>query len=333
MFVYYLKIGTDPYEGFSMLKAYLFIFFAVLLVATNIDVTKYLSGILSLMAVCIISLFVFLLMYPDLFVFIGAFGSATEIFYLDMRSYGSDSSFQQVYFVCSPMLVFPIAYYYFKFHDSSNKDLWSLILLIICLTGFVMAGSRNNWFAAIFLLPTLHILFSRRKILPIVLISSIALVLTPYFAYELATFLDPNEVGNSAKLSYLPDYAEIFTDLNNLFFGQGIGAYYQFSNLSHPYFVTELTYLEVFRNFGLFLGFIMLMMLIYPIIGTFRSGRSELLQKYMAVSYSFYLVMCFTNPNLFSSMGILILCLVLSSLYRTSKLRDEVSNTDLKGYT
>lgn len=316
IFVYFIKSGSDPYEGFNMLKAYLFIFFTLILVTTNIDVTKYLSLILSFMSVCIISLFIFLSINPDYFIVANAIGASTEIFYVDMRSYDGITSFQQAYFVCSPMLVIPISYYFFKYRESLNKDLVALFLLILCLMGLLMAGSRNNLFAAIFLIPTLYIIFNKKKILPIIIVSSLSGLFLSYFAYELITFFDPNETGNSVKLGYIPDYAEIFSDLSNFFFGQGLGAYYKFSSISNPYFVTELTYFEVIRNFGLLLGFVMFMMLAYPIFKTFKLGENAVLQKHIAVGYAFYLVMCFTNPNLFSSMGILILCIVLSGIYR-----------------
>lgn len=323
IFVYFVKNGTDPYEGFAMFKAYLFIFFAIILVATNTDVTKYLSIVLSLMAICIIALFIFLWIFPGSFVLMNAFGAATEIFYVDMRSYDGTKEYQQAYFVCSPMLVVSIAYYFLRFRESGNKDFWSFILLAISVVALMMAGSRNNMFAAVFLLPTLYIIFSRKRIFLIALVSCLITVLVLLFTDELASFFDPTEVGNSVKLSYLSDYAAIFSDLPNLFFGQGLGAYHDFSTLSNPYFVTELTYLEVFRNFGLFFGLIMLLMLGYPIVQTFKLGKSALLQKHIAVAYSFYLVMCFTNPNLFNSLGILILCLLLSGLYRSREFRDD----------
>ena len=320
IFVYYLKNGTDPYEGFIMLKAYLFITLAIILVVTDIDLTKYLSNILLLMALCIISLFIFLLIFPDSFILLNTIGMETGIFIPSRRSYDGIFTFQQAYFVCSPMLVVSIAYYFFRFRESHNKDYWSLVLLTISIVGLFLAGSRNNMFAAVILPISLYFIFSRKRILPTVLVSCLLIVLILVTANELAVLLDPTEEANSKRLSYLSDYAKIFSDLSNLFFGQGLGAYYNFSNLSNPYFVTELTYFEVFRNFGLFLGFFMLFMLAYPIFKTFRLGKSALLQKHIAVAYSFYLVMCFTNPNLFNSLGILILCLLLSGLYRENEV-------------
>lgn len=320
IFIYYLRSGADPYEGFAMFKAYLFIFFAILLVVTKIDVTKYLCSVLSIMSVCIISLFIFLIIFPDYFLLINAIGNETEIFSSDQRSYGGDLIYQQAYFVCSPMLVIPIAYYLYRFRESKNTDFLSLILLIVSFFGLLLAGSRNNMFAALFMLPSLYIIFSRKKILPIVLTSSFLIIFILINANEIAALLDPSEVSNSTKLGYLPDYALIFSDLNNLFFGQGLGSYYNFSILSYPYFITELTYFELFRNFGLILGLLMFIMLIYPIFISLRLEKRALLQKYMAIAYSFYLIMCFTNPNLFNSLGILILCILISGLYRDRRV-------------
>ena len=106
-------------------------------------------------------------------------------------------------------------YYYFRFRESRNIDLRFLALLFLNFMGLLMAGSRNNLFAAIFLIPTLYIIFNQKKILPIITLSSLSVILLSYFTYELVSFFDPNEVGNSVKLGYLPDYAAIFSDLNN----------------------------------------------------------------------------------------------------------------------
>ena len=320
--VYYIKSGAEPYEGFTMLKAYLFISFSIILVIVDIDMTRVLSAILSLLALCIICLFVFLSIFPEYFIFTNALGAKYEIFYVDMRSYGGSKGYQQVYFVCSPMLVIPIAYYFFRLRVSENIDFWSLILLLINIMGLFMAGSRNNMFAAIILLPVLYIIFSRNRILPIAVVSCILVVLASIYAIELTSFLDPNEVGNKVKFGYLPTYAEIFSELHNIIFGQGLGAYYNFSNLSYPYYITELTYLEIFRNFGLILGILMIIMLVFPIVMTFRLGKSALLQKYIVVAYSLYLLMCFTNPNLFNSLGIMILSLVLYGVYKNISTLD-----------
>ena len=316
---YHIQNGAEPYEGFIMFKSYLFIFFAIILVLADTDITKILSGILSLLAICVICLYIFLLIFPEYFIFTNALGAKYEIFYADIRSYDGTKEYRQAYFVCSPMLVVSIAYYFFRFRETNNIDFWSLILLVLNITGLFMAGSRNNLFAGIILLPVLYIMSSRNKFLPIVLVFCFLVIFGSFYINELASFLDTSEVSNNTKLGYFPGYIEIFSDLHNLIFGQGLGAYYFFPNMSYPYYITELTYLEVFRNFGLIFGFFMMLMLGYPIIKTFMLSKNALLQRYIAVAYSLYLIMCFTNPNLFNSLGMMILSLVLYGVYKKHK--------------
>ena len=315
IFVYYLRNGTDPYEGFVMLKAYLFIFLAILLVVMGVDVTKYLSNILVLMAVCIIFLFVFLLVFPEYFALTNAIGMETQVFYPGKRSYDGVTTFQRAYFACSQMLVVPISYYFFRFRESSNQNLLSLSFLVISIVALFLAGSRNAMFTAVLLPVSLYVIFSRKTILSMSIVLCLIIVLLAIFSVQISSFLDPTEYSNSAKISYLSDYVNIYSDLNYLFFGQGLGAYHHFSIFSKPWFITELTYFEVIRNFGLFLGVTMLLMLVYPVYKSFRLGMNAGLQKHIAVGYSFYLLMGFSNPTLFSSMGILILSLVLAGLY------------------
>ena len=319
IFIYYLKDGSEPFEGFSMLKGYLFIFLTIILVITKFDATKFLSNILLIMAICIISLFVFLLIYPEYFDLLNFVGMQTQIFYPGKRSYDGIITFQQAYFACSPMLVLAISYYFFKFRESNSHHKSYLFKLIICIIGLFLAGSRNNMFAAIFLPLALYILFSKKNISSFVIVLSTFSVFLMIFANQLLSFLDPSEYSNQSKISYIPDYIDIFSDLSNLFVGQGLGAYHKFTIFYEPYFITELTYFELIRNFGLFLGFIMLVMLIYPIYISFKLGQGYELQKHIAVGYFFYLIMNFTNPNLFSSMGILILCIVLTGIYLDHK--------------
>ena len=315
IFIYYLRDGSDPFEGFVLIKGYLFIFLAIILVITKFDATKFLSNILLIMAMCIISLFIFLLIYPEYFDLLNAVGMQTQIFYPGKRSYDGIITFQQAYFACSPMLVLAISYYFYKLLESNYKDKSHFFKLTVCVIGLFLAGSRNNMFAAIFLPLALYILFNKKNIFSFAVIFSTFFGFLFIFGSEIASLLDPTEYSNQSKISYIPDYMEIFSNISHLFLGQGLGAYYKFTIFYEPYFITELTYFELIRNFGLFLGFIMLLMLIYPIYISFTLNHKAELQKHIAVGYSFYLIMNFTNPNLFSSMGILILCIVLTGIY------------------
>jgi hypothetical protein len=99
-------------------------------------------------------------------------------------------------------------------------------------------------------------------------------------------------------------------DPRTLFIGQGLGAYQTWGSRGVKFYISELTYLEMIRNFGLFGAAAMMTLLLIPVTFAFTAGAKR--DRALAVSYAIYLVMCVTNPNLFSSMGILILSVLLA---------------------
>ena len=135
------------------------------------------------------------------------------------------------------------------------------------------------------------------------------------FFDELLILLNPLEHSNSAKIALIDDYLKIFSNPGDLLFGQGLGSYHvweAYGNLA--WFVTELTYFELIRNFGLFFGIIMLLMLFYPIVSAFFIDK-HYMEKHIIIAYFFYLIMNMSNPNLFSSMGMLILSMIMANMF------------------
>jgi len=95
-------------------------------------------------------------------------------------------------------------------------------------------------------------------------------------------------------------------------FGKGLGSYETWS-LRGDFYITELTFLEVFRNFGLPMGLVMLILMIYPILYAFIL-RPSYRDKHIIIAYTAYLIMCMTNPLFFSSTGMLILAIILANI-------------------
>jgi hypothetical protein len=68
-----------------------------------------------------------------------------------------------------------------------------------------------------------------------------------FYSSEIFTLFDRNEPSNSAKLTLLMDYFEILNNPKTIIFGNGLGSYENWSIRTS--YITELTYLEIFRNF------------------------------------------------------------------------------------
>jgi len=209
------------------------------------------------------------------------------------------------------MLLLSAAYYFHRAvtADRQRLALWSLV--VINVVGMVAGGTRNNILGAMLLLFCLWPLYTRKPARNALVSVVLLLILALPFLTQLRGFFDVNEPSNHLKLELLRDYKQMFLDdPRTLFIGQGLGAYQTWGSRGVKFYISELTYLEMIRNFGLFGAAAMMTLLLIPVTFAFTAGAKR--DRALAVSYAIYLVMCVTNPNLFSSMGILILSVLLA---------------------
>jgi hypothetical protein len=320
--LYYAVDGRQPFEGFAMIKAYLLVSFSIILVVNKIDLLPQLSAVLTILAVCVIAVFLVLFFNPALFAWMKSLAEPTGLLLLDRRSYGAKITLLQVYFVTSPMLLIAIAYYFDRAVTGANvgRKVFFSAITAIDVIGMFMAGSRNNIFASLLLLFLLWPLYTRRPRLYLLCsLAALAVMALPFMGY-LSAFLDPLEYANSVKLATLRDYFTILSDPFTLLFGQGLGAYQAWSAKKFS-FITELTYFEMIRNFGLLGTWPLMSLLLLPVENAFLEGGRQ--ERSLAIAWLLYLVICFSNPNLFSSMGLLIYCVLLANVFlRRDRTKD-----------
>jgi hypothetical protein len=308
--------GPYRYEGLALINGYLLIFLTSILVLNRVDLMSVLAKVLTVLAVVIVITRITLQVMPDLYPVLAVFGERTGVVILDVRSYLDTVSMMQVYFVTSPMLVISIAWYAQRAAHAGNRSARyaALATVFLHMVAMMLAGSRNNIFMAIALPVALGFLFSRHRAIYIMIVTALVSVLLYVFADQLRALLSPNEVSNNIKLMLLDDYSRILADPKTLMFGTGLGVYEFWNAKSAYYFISELTYLEMVRNFGLPGALLMLGLLLWPVYKEF-SYRSNVAEPALAIGWGGYLFMCISNPNLFNSMGILILSVLLGRQY------------------
>ena len=167
---------------------------------------------------------------------------------------------------------------------------------------------------AIFLPLVILAIYAKRKYLFATVSILLLLVMSVLYWAEIQAMMNPYVISNEVKLRLLDDYYQIFSYPMTLLFGQGLGTYYYWTFRSSFYFITELTYFEIIRNYGIFIGFIMVMMMFYPVFYSFYLNKS-FNERHIIIGYVFYLGMTATNPLFFSSMGILILAIIMANIY------------------
>ena len=324
---YYFANGTEPYAGFGLLKGFLLVSVAIVLVHNRIDLMPFLGISLNLLAILAIIVVAILRLRPDLLETVQAIGSSTGLILVGNRAYAEGPSFTLVNVVTLPLLTLSIPYLFdcALSEPGSRRKAIYLGLVAISVTAMLLSGSRNLAAAALLLLVLLWPLYTRRVVFYELVSLGVLTALSLPLVSRLRASLDPNEMSNNIKLTLLGDYEQIFSDLPTLLFGQGLGAYHRWSTSGRPefeltgeyfYFNTELTYAELIRYFGLYGAAIIVLILFFPIAKAFltKSGSRE---RAIVLGWLAYLCMSATNPMLFSSTGMLFFSVVLAETFRS----------------
>ena len=312
IFLYFIQHLTFPLAGFDLFKSHILIVISIFLYYYKLDAIKPFSIILLFLSLFIILVYLIVTIFPESYNLIYLWGLNYQIFLIGERSYSIDSeSLWSIYFVTSPLLVIPIAYYTTKYFEKKNNSY--LFLSMINVFAMFIAGTRNNMLVSLLLPLILFYKYSKNK-LPILLISlSLIFLILINYGGLLKSMLSFEEASNSTKIGLIDDYKNIFSDPINLAIGQGIGSNHYWISRDKFDYITELTYLEIFRSYGLFLGFIILIIIFYPIYILFYKKMSN--DSSILTAYFLYMVMAATNPIYFMSMGMLFFPIVLSMIF------------------
>lgn len=323
-FVIYLTFFThiSNFGGFSSFKTYLFLSFIFVIYYAKIDTIKILNTFLTLLALTII-VFYYLVNFSSIFQVLFDFGKKYVIYTISYSAnWLTHESYYRIYFWTSPLLILSVTYYAFR--ALKYKSIKYFIICFINCYGMYLSGSRVNQLMSIMsVLAILYLYLYYSSRLNRYLLIGFTLIILPIIMYKILPYINllfsAKELSNAIKLSYVKDYVDLFdSDIKILLFGQGIGTDFYVSTLKTRMFFTELTYFELFRKFGLIFGSIYILLLLYPCIA-FLNLKNKKNFVWLFVSYSFYLVMSFFNPFLFSSSGIIILSVILVTFISLDK--------------
>jgi len=313
IFYYILTNGDfEPYDGFQYFKSYLFLSILVILYGKKIDLIKPFSIILTVLSVIIIFVAIAASYMPLVYEYLRVVGFENNFFHIGERNYGGQS-FYLSYYVTSPLLVMSIAYFTYLSVNSmgSSRVKYIAIVLINCVAMF-LSGTRNNILCSI-LVPILVLhWYTKKKALFMSLLILIGLAVIFQYGDVIKDMLSPEDVSNAAKIGMVEDYIALFSNFEVLLFGQGLGSYFYFPSRGYMS-VTELTYFEFIRNYGLVGAGIFFFLLAYPLkMLLLKAARKD---HYIYLAYLVYLGICISNPLLISSTGMLVLAIVLYKVF------------------
>ena len=308
---YYVLTNDDliHFDGYMYFKSYLFLTLVFILYVSKIDLIKQTVAILSLLSFTTLLILILCVVYPSFApLLLDKVGAPFGIFVTGSRGF-DELPFPQVFFHTSRLIVFPIAFFtVLVLHSIGFRRMLYGFLLFMNMAAMFAGATRANMIVCILTPLIVAFWYSKKKLI----LSSVAVILLSAVLFShpdiIQGMLDPDETSNAYKLSFFKDYLSLFADPHVFLFGQGLGSYFDTSMRGYVS-LTELTYFEFIRRFGILLSVIVFIMLLYPLskllIRTYHPVH------YIFISYLIYLIMCYSNPLLMSSTGMLVLSIVL----------------------
>jgi len=228
------------------------------------------------------------------------------------------------YYKTVSVLVFPIAYHLRNLLNGPRK-LMNGFMVLMFIAAVLCSDSRAAAIAVFLVI----VFFVIQKVKATVgvgpeLLALLLMIVLP--AGYFAAFFHPNELSNAAKLGHVHCYAVLFNDHPTyLLWGQGADTEFYTEGFEVKTTLTELTYIDMIRWFGIPVAALILGAVLYPVIVLARRKDDF---SYLAVPYVAYLWEAASNPLLICSFGALVVSAMWGrSLLPNSKRPDTVPGT------
>jgi hypothetical protein len=307
--IYTIGIGIVSGKGedvFVYIPSYLF---GVIVLSINtkdkfLFYINALNYLLTILAFIIVAIYI-ISEYLDLLKFdLRAAGSEAQVLLLGYRVY-ADIYFPTVFYKTSPMIVFAVSYWSLKF--TANGGYANFLILLICVAGLFLSGTRANMLFAIGIPFVCFVAANLKNVMLYFYTGMFLVVLTLIVPINdiLNAMFSSEDESNSTKIGYFVDYLKLFSNPSTLLFGDGLGSIEYWSSFGDRASITELTFLEIFRANGVFVGSILIFAITYPLLKLVKKGSSEF--NHIKLGFGIYLIGAAFNPLLFSSSGFAIM--------------------------
>jgi hypothetical protein len=299
--------------AFGFIKSFIIILLSILIIDQRIDLSNYLVKLCFIIPAIIIPIYILFTVNPTLFIYFYKYLAEKDVAKFSQREFYGYKVIM-LYYRTSPLLLFPLAYYFNQFLTKDKKPFYFILSGIFLFT-LILSGTRANMLAGVVVVSYLlfNYLYNKRNKFPFLLGCLLCGITLLSFLKTLS--FSETDKSSDMKAGHYDSYIKLFMEHPQyLVWGEGLGS--QFYSSGNADFVTqtELTYIDLIRWFGIPLAIVLILLLLYPIIYFYSNKKVSQNNRYLIVSYWGYLFIAGTNPLLVSSTGMLAVLTLFSAL-------------------
>ena len=306
------NVDIDETIAIAILKSILFLIYIFWVTKPMLKSFQIFYSICIIMALIEILVYFCIVLFPVLeypiYSYMQMHGKTIKIGFRDFYGFRVLMTWYQT----SPILVIPLSISFSNFLKKRKK--MDLLNSLIFVLGLLCSGTRANMLSCILLifLVFINYIFFEKKwrtlsllLLLVVCISTLVIV---FF------LLTAKEYSTNVKIGHFYSYLEFFFNNPNLFlfWGGGPGTIIYSTGKNEFTSLTELSYMDLLKNFGLIQSLLIIGIFCIPIIKIFYHHRYTKYNKFcLIIGYIAYLFIAGTNPLLISSTGLTVFIIVL----------------------
>lgn len=334
--IFIITVGTGLIMkfnfDFSYTKQFLttFLSLSLLLWYKQLKIYNYLlvpSLILSTLTIFLYIVFVF---YPDIskayYVYIAELGDVPQVF-IDEREF-LGISFQTIFY--TPIMINVVTLPICLYHYLSDKKKSNLILSIILTLGLFCAGNRACLLSLvlIYALIIAQTMWQYKKMR--IILRFLFLICGIFFIVLLSNVILEKEESNVVKAGHIQSYITLLKENPCTFIiGSGAGSLFYSKGFHKMTALTEITYIEIFRTYGILGALYIMMFFLFPAYKLIRNKRYYHEYYPQAVGLIMYILSSSMNPYLFTSTGMI----VIISLYQYINNEKQILNKSINSIT
>jgi hypothetical protein len=303
------ELNHDAHSGgapLALFKSFLFLLLVPVLVSEDIDLAALLIRLGIVVALITLIMVAINFVSPTVFLIIYQFTLDKQNATISQSRDALGIGLGQFYYRTCPLMIFPFTYYSRRLIEPGHGRWRALFMTMIYGAAFLSSGARANVFVSLLVFGVLLLMRVRRSMGWQAAMAIAAAGILVASATIVPRALDTSEKSNAIKLGHVRSYEE---DLNTrwtaLLWGEGADSAFYSEGFQNWTTVSELTYVEMVRLFGIPVTIAIIAALAW--IGYLLIARGAWT---LAIAYVGYLVISASNPLLISSTGLLALCAV-----------------------
>ena len=303
-------VGIEFDYSMTIQHLLFFLLFISLLWDSKIDLFGPI--VLSSLIVSIITIVGYIAMfrYPQIESILYAFSSLHNNTFLMSHRTFLGVSFVSFFYKSIPVVIIPASYYLDDIINNGNSSLKNIVITVVFLFSLFCAGNRTM--IGIVFIIIFFISYNRISKWSLFKPLILAVLLCGVYV-GVKSITEKGEESNDIKYAHIVSYIDFFSkNWYLMLFGTGAGSLFFSKGVGEMTGVTEWTYLEILRLYGVVGFFFIMLFFLYPLIHYYTKLNEISHWKAFSMGYIFYLIVCASNPYLISSTGFLCILLLFS---------------------